>query len=127
MSQDAIIAALARLEAGQAALRGDLSRLEAGQAALRDDLSRLKSGLGALGNELAATRSALMDRIDRAQHSVDLLRDDIVVNYGAADRTQRIAKGASDETRALADEVRAMQRQIAKLRTDMDQRHGGSP
>ena len=97
MSEDPIIAALARLEAGQAVLR----------------------------EELAATRTALMDRIDRVQHSVDLLRDDIVVNYGAADRTERIAKGASDETRALADEVRAMQRQISRLRTDMAQLQGG--
>jgi hypothetical protein len=54
MSKDPIIAALARLEAGQAALRDDLQ----------------------------ATRTSLMARIDRVQHSVDLLRDDIGVKYG---------------------------------------------
>jgi hypothetical protein len=117
MSDDPIIAALARLEAGQTALRDDL-------AAMRDDLFAMRGNQASMRDDLIAVRTALMDRIDRVQHAVDLLRDDIVVNYGAASRTERIAKGASDETRALADEVHAMQRQIARLRTDIDELRG---
>jgi hypothetical protein len=42
---------------------------------------------GTLRDDLANTRTAIMDRIDRARHNIDLLRDGVVVNYGAADRT----------------------------------------
>jgi hypothetical protein len=92
MSDDPVLAALARLEAGLTKLRTDL-----------------------------------MERIDRLQHTVDSVKDDIVVTYGANDRTERIAKSASDETRALGEVVRAMQRQIKRLQTDVDQlRDGGS-
>jgi hypothetical protein len=61
-----------------------------------------------------------MERMDRLQHALDQVKDDIVVNYGTADRTERIAQSAVDEGRALAGVVRAMQRQIARLETDVE-------
>jgi hypothetical protein len=97
MSDDPVLAALARLEAGQASLRGDLTLL----------------------------RVELMERMDRLQHSVDLVKDDVTVNYGSGDRVERLARSATDETRALAEVVRAMQRQIGKLRTDLEQLRDG--
>ena len=85
MSDDPVLAALARLEAGQAALRADL-----------------------------------MERMDRLQNAILAMRDDITVNFGRADRTGHIARGASDEVRALGAEVAAMERQIRRLRSDLD-------
>jgi hypothetical protein len=76
-----------------------VARLEAGQTQLRVDL---------------------MARMDRLQHTLDQVKDDIGVNYGTADRTERIAQSASEEGRALALVVRIMQRQIARLETDVE-------
>ena len=117
MSDDPILAALARLEAGQTGLRDDL-------VAVRAEIGHLRTGFL---EELGATRAALMERIDRLQHAADLIKEDIVVNYGASDRVERIAKGASDETRALGEIVRVMQRQIQQLRTDVEQLRDGGP
>jgi hypothetical protein len=105
MSDDPVLAALARLEAGLGNVTSRMDRLEDGQTQLRTDL---------------------MERIDRLQHTVDSVKDDIVVTYGANDRIERIAKSASDETRALGEVVRAMQRQIKRLQTDVDQLRDGS-
>lgn len=99
---------LARLEAGQERQEGRLERLEAGQVRLETSFIRV--------------RADLMERIDWLQHTVDLVKD---VNYGASDRTERIAKGASDETRAPGEIVRAMQRQIKQLQSDVEQLRDG--
>ena len=92
MSDDPVLTALARLEAGQAALRADL----------------------------LAARADLMERMDRLQNAILAMQDDITVNFGRADRTGHIARGASDEVRALGAEVAAMERQIRRLRSDLD-------
>jgi hypothetical protein len=56
MSDDPVLAALARLEAGLGNVTSRMDRLEAGQTKLRTDL---------------------MERIDRLQHTVDSVKDDI--------------------------------------------------
>ena len=60
MSDDPILAARRRLEAG-------LTRLEAGQDMLRDDL---------------------MDRLDRLQDALTAIREDMRVNFSAIDTVQ---------------------------------------
>ena len=107
MSDDPVLAALTRLETGQVSLRADLAGLGAGQ--------------GSLGADLARLRADVMDRIDRLQNTVEGMRDDIRVNCGASDRATRIASGASEEVRALGAEVSAMERQIMRLRADVDE------
>jgi hypothetical protein len=88
-----------------------LDRLEAGQEGLRTGQDRL--------------RADLMERMDRLQHAVDLVRDDITVNYGSSDNALRIAKGASDEVRGLGEILTTMRRQITRLQTDVEQLRGG--
>jgi hypothetical protein len=56
MSDDPVLAALARLEAGLSNMTSRMDRLEAGQTKLRTDL---------------------MERIDRLQHTVDSVKDNI--------------------------------------------------
>lgn len=97
---------------------------------VKDDLELLRAMRAEMASrdDFTKLRSDLMERLDRLQHTVDLVKDDVTVNYGASDRTERVAKAAFDDSRALGDIVRVMQRQIAKLRTDLDQlRDAGDP
>ncbi len=124
MSDNPVLAAIIELRKDFGALGSDLFQVEgavtglradvaAGQARLEGRLVRLQAGQNNL-------RGDVMERMDRFQHALDLVKDDIVVNFGASDHVERIAKGASEETRAPGEVVRATQRQIAWLRTDLD-------
>jgi hypothetical protein len=53
--------------------------------------------------------------MDRLQDKISSVVDDVTVNYGAVEQTERIARSASEETRALAETVSAMQRQIRRI------------
>src|SRR5580658_4617832 len=128
MSDNPILSALTRLEAGQTTLRSDVTALRSDLTALRSDLTALRSDLTARMDGLETgqikLRVDLMERMDRLQYSLDQTKDDIGVNYGTAERTERIAQAASDEGRALALVVRVMQRQIARLQTDVEALRG---
>ncbi|HLB99008.1 MAG TPA: hypothetical protein VJK90_15150 [Acetobacteraceae bacterium] len=62
-----------------------LARLEAGQTALRN----------AVSVDLTRTRVDLMARMDRLEDGLTAIRDDIAVNFGPADAVKR----ANDDTR----------------------------
>ncbi len=96
-----------------------LDRLEAGQAKLEAGLAKLEAGHDALHAELGTLRGDVMARIDRVQDGVAGLRDDIVVNFGRADRVARHSRDTDDQVRALSDEVSSMQRQIQRLQSDV--------
>jgi outer membrane murein-binding lipoprotein Lpp len=98
-----ILAAIDRLETKQDAMRADFDRLETRQDKMRAEIT---------------------ERIDRVQHSVDLTRDEIVVNFGNTDRAERTARAAIDHTRITTEILRTMQRQIARLQTDVEQLKG---
>jgi|SRR6185437_12717944 len=93
-----ILSALDSLRAGQAKLEAGLAMLEEGQARLRLDL---------------------MARIDRLQDTLTAEQEANVVNFGAAERAEKIAKGVQGEVRAIGDQVNAMIRQIQRLQTDV--------
>jgi hypothetical protein len=92
----AVLAALGRLEAGQASL-------QAGQAKLRGDL---------------------MERMDRFENKLTAIRDDIAVNHGTADQVRRANDNTREELRSLGDVVMAMERQILRLKTDVEDLKG---
>ena len=99
MSEDQaarILAALDRLEAGQA-------KLEAGQVQLRVDL---------------------MARIDRVQDTLTTVRDDITVVMGRADQAHRAADNVRDELRALNEVVTGVIRQVRRLQSDVRELRG---
>ena len=99
MSDDPILAALTRLEAGQADMSGRLIRLEAGQADMSgrlirleagqadtsDRLTRLEAGQTSLRTdflaELGSTRAAIMEKVEGLQDSVTAIRDDIIGSH----------------------------------------------
>lgn len=94
MSDDPILAALARLEAGQAKLEAGQGRLETSHIALRVDL---------------------MARMDRLQNSLTLIRDDITVNMGAVDAMQRANDNTRELVRSQGDQMNVMWRQLKNL------------
>ncbi len=108
-----ILTALTRLERGQAALEKGQAALEKGQAALAGDFVRL--------------RSEVMARIDRLQDTVNLMHDDIGVNFGRADQVERKGDHTRDELRDLAKLVSGMQHQIHRLQGEVMQIRGGDP
>jgi hypothetical protein len=75
----------------------------------------------ALRGEMAEMRTVVMARIDRQQNSIESIRDDVAVNFGRADRAALVG----EEVRAMATEMNAMQRQILRLRTDVEELRKG--
>lgn len=73
-------------EAMQAAILGEIS-------GLRDDLGKFRAEVGKISADLNKTRTEIMERIDRLQEELTCQREDDVVNFGAAERAERIAKG----------------------------------
>jgi len=140
-----ILAALVRLEAGQAELRAEMTDLRAGMASLREDVTaqvaaltarveRLEVGQAAIHHEmvtrddlalmrrdlatredLTALRVAVIERIDRLQDQITAIRDDISVNIGAADTVRRANDNTRADLRTLNEQVNIMWRQIKTL------------
>jgi methyl-accepting chemotaxis protein len=96
MSDDPILAALARLEAGQVALRHAVGDL-------------------ATRTELSEVRVAVMQRIDRLQNTVTAIRDDVAVNLGAADAAQRANDNTRELVRSQGEQLNVMWRQLKAL------------
>ena len=122
MSDDPILAALARLETGQAAMFSRLERLEDGQAALATGMERLEAGQAALTTRLdrfdagqTRLRADLMDRMDRLQDQLTDMRNDIAVNFGTADAAHRANDNTREQLSLLREQVSVMYQQIKRL------------
>ncbi len=143
-SSTPILAALERLENGQTQMHAELGRLENGQTQMRVDLMARMDQLARttetrmdiqdevlarfradLVDELGRTRSALMARMDRLQETLVRQQEDDVVNFGAADRAERIAKGAVDEGRILGEQFNALVRKVRSLEEEIRILRGG--
>jgi phage shock protein A len=111
------LAAIDRLETKFDQLETKFDRLET-------KFDRLETKQDVMLADAGKMRAEIMERIDRVQHSVDLTRDEIVVNFGNTDRAERTARAAIDDTRITTDILRTMQRQIARLQTDVEQLKG---
>jgi hypothetical protein len=124
MDDDLILAALARIEAGQNSLRADMNTMRAELMArmdrLQDSVTSLRADMDMMRSEMTTTRADLMARMDRLQDSVTSIREDIITNYGAAQHAQRINDNTRAEQRSLNDLVQLMQRQILRLQTDIE-------
>ena len=142
-----ILAALGRLESGQAQFDAKLDRFESAQtdlyAGLVTRVERLQDAVAAmqtrmdtqdevlsrfrtdLVEELGRTRSALMARMDRLQEALVVQHEAEVVNFGAAERAERIAKGAIDEGRILGEQFNALVRKVRRLEEEVRTLRGG--
>jgi len=142
-----ILAALERLEGGQTQLRAELAtrmeRLQDAVAAVETRIAAMETRIAAmetrmdaqdetlgrfradLVDELGRTRSVLMARMDRLQDALVSQHEADVVNFGAAERAERIAKGAVDEGRILGEQFNALVRQVRRLEEEVRILRGG--
>ena len=150
-----VLAVLERLEGGQTQLQDTVafiptylgtleSRLDSLAGTLENRLGSLESRLNSLESrfddqndtfarfradlvdEFGRTRNALMARMDRLQETLVIQREADVVNYGAAERAERIAKGASDEGRILGEQLNALVRQVRRLEDEVRHLRGST-
>jgi hypothetical protein len=96
MTDDPILAALARLEAGQGAIVVEQTRL----------------------------RVDMMGKLEAIQNALTGIRDDIGVNMGSADRAILANDHTRDEVRLLGEQMSAMWRQIKRLESDVRELRG---
>ena len=90
------------------------ARILAALEQLRDDLA----------GQLVQLRADVMARIDRLQDALAAQRDADAVNFGAAERAEKIALRAREEVRAMGGQVNAMVRQIQRLQSKVRQLKG---
>jgi len=109
MSDDPVLAALARLESGQAGMRADITGLRGEFTGIRIDLS----------DELGRTRAAIMEKIAELNASVVAIRDDIAINMGAADAMQKANDNTRELVRLQAEQMSLMRKQIKQLQADV--------
>jgi chromosome segregation ATPase len=121
VSDSPVLAALARLEAGQTRLEAGYTRLEADVTGLKADQTRLRSDFLA---ELGKTRADIMERVDRLENTVTLIRDDIAVNMGAVDAVERANENTRADVRTLGEQVSVMWKQIKQLQSEMREVRG---
>ena len=114
MSDSPVLAALARLEAGQTRLEADITSLKGEQARLRSDFLA----------ELGKTRADIMERVDRLENAVTLIRDDIAVNMGAVDAVERANDNTRADVRTLGEQMSVMWKQIKQLQSEMREVRG---
>ncbi len=115
MSDNAILAALSRLEAGQTALRSDLTtrmdRLEAGHGEMRADIAGLSRD--------TAARAA--DFRDQVLNRLTAIREDIGVNMARVDRVADTNADIRAELVSLRVENTALRRMVKSLETRVEQ------
>ncbi len=92
-----------------------LTRLEAGQASVELRLASLQTGQSSLHNDLTSLRVDLMQRMDRLQNASAAIRDDVGVNMARTERAHDAVANTRDELRSLGQEVAAAFRKIRQL------------
>jgi len=113
-----ILDAIAQVRTG---LTDEIGRLRADmQRSIKDVQGSVKDVQGSI----STVQFTLMARIDRVQDTLAGVKDDIVVNFAHSDRVERVARAGTEETRALAEQVTAMGRQIRRLSTRLDEIEG---
>lgn len=95
-------------------------------ASLRTDVTSLGTSVTSLREDMNKLRIDMMDRMDRLQDVLTVQRDELVVNYGAAERVEKIARAAQEEVRTLGEMVTPMVRQIRRLQDEVRTLRGES-
>jgi hypothetical protein len=68
---------------------------------------------------ISELRTDLVGRIDRLQNGLDDLRQGYIVDWANVERTALIARGASDETRALSIQVTELTKLARRLEAQL--------
>ena len=129
MSDDPILAALARIESGQGDLMTRVGGLESGQGALMTRMGGIETRMGGIetrvggietrvgGIEAEQTRLRvdLMARMDRLQTRLDGLDEHLTLGLGHSDRVDHRAQGIAEENRIIGEQLISMQKLLKRL------------
>lgn len=127
-STDPILQALTTLITEQARSSGELTRvsdqlnrLSGDVTGLSGEVTRLSGETTRLGGEQIRLRIDMMERFERVENHLTVIREDIGVNMGRADRAHLAADNTRDEMHALSGQVQSMERRQRTLSLRMDQ------
>lgn len=117
MAEPTLETILAAITALRGEIAGKIDRLEQGLVKLEQGQTKL---------ELAQTRLRvdLSERLDRLQNALDALRQGYIVDWGNVERGERIARGASEEVRALASQVSELTKFVHMLEAQIREQRG---
>jgi cobalamin biosynthesis protein CbiD len=108
----AVLKAIERLQKGQESLQKGHESLLQEIAKTRNDLHQ---EIAAARQETIATRAAVMGRIDRLQDELTTARETEAVNFGAAERAERMAKGVRADLDTTVEQLNALVRIVRVL------------
>jgi chromosome segregation ATPase len=108
---------LARLEAMYATLDvAAMMRLEAGQAAVQAEIAGLRTDfLSEIGNRSAD----IMGKVFELRTDITHIRDDIAVNMGAVDQVERINENTRSDMRQMREQMSVMWKQLKQAQEDI--------
>jgi uncharacterized coiled-coil DUF342 family protein len=87
---------------------------------LRASVDVLRASVERLSLEQPKTRSELMARIDRLQETVELVRDDLTVNWATANTAINRARNSREDVDDLQKQISAMERRYQTLASLVD-------
>lgn len=102
-------------------LSGDVTGLSGDVTRLSGEVTRLSGETSRLGGEQIRLRIDMMERFERVENHLTVIREDIGVNMGRADRAHLAADNTRDEMHALSGQVQSMERRQRTLSLRMDQ------
>lgn len=129
MSDNLILAVLARIEAGQTDSNAHLVRFGDRLGEIGGRIGEIEGRIGQLDGLMAqlvaridrleanylSLRVDLMARMDRLQNEATAIRDDITVNMATAQRAHEAADNTRAELRLLGEEVTGLYRKLTRL------------
>lgn len=131
MSENMIVAALARLQASVEHMQGDVAGMKGDilnlLAAQHSHWTELTARMDRLEAAQIQYRTDMMERIDRLQNTLTTQRESEIVTLGAGERAERIAKAASDEVRLMSEQFGALTRLVRTLQHAIDEMRRDHP
>jgi cell division protein FtsB len=128
MSDDPILAALSRLEAGQTHMEAELTCLATGQTHMEAELTRLATGQTHMEAELTRlatgqdmVRAEAADFREQVLNRLTAIREDIGVNMARVDRVAETVTDLRVELVSLRGENAALWRMIKAIESRVDQ------
>ena len=97
---------------------------------LTGQITQVRGELTQVREELVRTRADIMERIDRLQNQVTIMRDDFWVTYSHSNRVEKkvdeeversheVLRSHTQQLRLISEELSGVQRQIHHLQNDV--------
>lgn len=103
-------------------LSGRLDALTEGQDGLRATMvgrPEFETAVAGLRREFTGLRTAVMGKLEEVHDALTQRREESVVDFGAAERSERIAKSARAYAESVGEQVNALVRIVRRLETDV--------